>query len=143
MTPEDLKIVKIDSGEQICCYLSVADDSKFVRLIEPLEVRTHTDVGEMGNIIDQISLVEWIVHSSDNMFSIHRDRLVTIAKADSNLIEYYGYTKRKIDQIKKEKLEDLKLKKDMKNLKDTLEKGKDKRSRRELLDIMSGNITKH
>jgi len=31
----------------------------------------------------------------------------------------------------------------MKNLKDTLEKGEDKISRRELLDIMSGNITKH
>ena len=143
MTREDLKIIKLDTGEQIVCYLIHEPESKFVRIIEPLEVRTHTDVNDYGAINDHISMTEWIINSKDNMFSIHRDRLVTIASADDSLIDYYDYTRKSFEKVKAEKEQERRIKHDMKKLESSLKKGSEKFTRKELLDIMTGKITKH
>ena len=143
MTPEDLKIIRLDSGEQIACYLLHEPESKFIRIIEPLEIRTHTEVGDYGVVNDHLSLVEWITNSKDNTFSIHRDRLVTIARADNSLIEYYSYTRKNFDKIKREKEEERKVKSNIRKLENSLKDGKEKYTRKDLIDILTGNVTKH
>ena len=143
MTPEDLKIIRLDSGEQIACYLLHEPESKFIRIIEPLEIRTHTEVGDYGVVNDHLSLVEWITNSKDNTFSIHRDRLVTIARADNSLIEYYSYTRKNFDKIKREKEAERKVKSNIRKLENSLKDGKEKYTRKDLIDILTGNVTKH
>ena len=143
MTPEDLKVIRLETGEQVVSYVLHEEGSMFVRLIEPLEIRMHTEVNDYGTVNERMSLVEWILHTDDNAFSIHRDRIVTIARADTDLIDYYGYTKRSFEKLKQKALEDKNVKDNIRKLEQSLKQGNEKMSRKEMLDILSGKVTKH
>lgn len=143
MIQQDLKVVRLETGEQVVCFVSHEEGSAFVRLVEPLEIRMHTGVNDYGTVNEQMSLVEWIIHTDDNVFSIHRDRIVTIAKADNALINYYDYTKKSFERVKKRIEEDNKAKDNIKKLEQSLKQGNEKMSRKEMLDILSGKVTKH
>lgn len=143
MIQQDLKVVRLETGEQVVCFVSHEEGSSFVRLVEPLEIRMHTDVNDYGTVNEQMSLVEWIIHTDDNVFSIHRDRIVTIAKADNALINYYDYTKKSFERVKKRIEEDNKAKDNIRQLELSLKQGNEKMTRKEMLDILSGKVTKH
>jgi len=143
MIQQDLKVIRLETGEQVVSYVSHEEGSMFIRLIEPLEIRMHTEVNDYGTVNEQMSLVEWILHTDDNVFSIHRDRIVTIAKADTALIDYYGYTKRSFEKLKQKALEDKNAKDSIKKLEQSLKQGNEKMSRKEMLDILTGKVTKH
>lgn len=143
MIQQDLKVVRLETGEQVVCYVSHEEGSAFVRLVEPLEIRMHTDVNDYGTVNEQMSLVEWVIHTDDNVFSIHRDRIVTIAKADRALIDYYGYTLKSFEKVKQKIEQDKKAKDSIRQLEHSLKQGNEKMTRKEMLDILSGKVTKH
>ena len=77
------------------------------------------------------------------MFSIHKDRIVTISKPDENLKEYYVGTKKKYDKIKLDREKERKAENSLKMLEDKFKKGDSKLTKKELYDILAGKITKH
>ena len=143
MTPNDLKVVKLSSGEQIVCYLTHEEGSVFIRMIEPLELKVLSDINEYGAVDETVCLSDWIHHSADNVFSIHKDRIVTISKPDENLKEYYIGTKKKYEKIKLEREQERKAENSLKMLEDKFKRGDNKLTKKELYDILAGKITKH
>jgi len=143
MQPEDLKIVKLSNGEQVVCYFSYEEGSEFVRLIEPLELKLHSNVNEHGAVDETICLTDWIHHTNDNVFSIAKHRIMTITKPDKSLIEYYATSKKKYDKqknlIEKQRQAD----QNARLLEDKFTKGDVKLTKKELYDILAGKITKH
>ena len=143
MTPKDLKIIKLSGGEQIICYVTHEEGSAFVRLVEPMELKIHSNVNDYGAVDETICLTDWVHHSNDNVFSIHKDRIMTIARPDDSLQDYYATTKEKYDNIKKIKEEERKTEKSLQMLEDSYKNENKKLTKKELYDIISGKITKH
>ena len=143
MTQEDLKIVKLSNGEQVVCYFSYEEGSEFVRLIEPLELKLHSNINEHGAVDETICLTDWIHHTADKTFSIAKNRIMTITKPDQGLIDYYASSKKKYDKqknlIEKQRVAD----KNARLLEDKFTKGDVKLTKKELYDILAGKITKH
>ena len=143
MTPNDLKVVKLSSGEQLVCYLTYEEGSIFVRMIEPMELKILSNLNDHGAVDETVCLSDWIHHTADNVFSIQKDRIVTISKPDENLKEYYTSTKKKYDKIKLDREKERQRDNSLRLLEDKFNKGDTKLTKKELYDILAGKITKH
>jgi hypothetical protein len=143
MTSNELKVVKLSSGEQIVCYLTHEKGSIFIRMIEPMELKIHSNLNDYGAVDETVCLTDWIHHAADNVFSIHKDRIVTISKPDENLIEYYDSTKKKYDRMKRDREKERKEENSLRLLEDKFKNGDTKLTKKELYDILAGKITKH
>ena len=143
MTPNDLKVVKLSSGEQLVCYLTYEEGSIFVRMIEPMELKILSNLNDHGAVDETVCLSDWIHHTADNVFSIQKDRIVTISKPDENLKEYYTSTKKKYDKIKLDREKERQRDNSLKMLEDKFKNGDAKLTKKELYDILAGKITKH
>ena len=85
------KIIKLVTGEEICCMLpkeQLAENSKLLRLSEPMLIKYVPQITQYG-VSDYIALVKWVGFTQDKIISIPKDKILTIANATQPFTERY------------------------------------------------------
>jgi len=85
------KIIKLVTGEEICCMLpkeQLAENSKLLRLSEPMLIKYVPQITQYG-VSDYIALVKWVGFTEDKIISIPKDKILTIANATQPFTERY------------------------------------------------------
>jgi hypothetical protein len=105
--PLKVKIIRLVTGEEICCVLPDAQlpkGSNLVRLLEPMLIKYIPHMTEVG-VSDYIALVKWVGFTDDKIISIPKDKIVTIANATAPFSVRY---KKLVDTVnsKKQQLPD-------------------------------------
>ena len=84
----EYKLIKLIDGTELVGQISVSDNDKFLRIEEPLQLKTvplRTPVG----MRDDSSLAPWLPYSTDKIFSIPKERVITITSINKDLSHYY------------------------------------------------------
>ena len=88
-----VKIIRLVSGEEICCIIpkeQVKDKSHLLRLSEPMLIKYVPQVTEVG-ISDYIALVKWVGFTNDKIITIPKDKIMTIANATEPFTRRYHH----------------------------------------------------
>ena len=84
----EYKLIKLIDGTELVGQLSVSDNDKFLRIVEPLQLKTVPRPTAVG-MRDDSSLAPWLPFSTDKIFSIPKVRVITIASINKDLSHYY------------------------------------------------------
>ena len=84
----EYKLLKLIDGTELVGQVSVSDNDKFLRIEEPLQLKTVPRTTTFG-VRDDSSLAPWIPFSNDKVFSIPKERVITIASINKDLTHYY------------------------------------------------------
>ena len=84
----EYKIIKLIDGTELVGQISVSDNDKFLRIVEPLQLKTVPRPTSVG-MRDDSSLAPWLPFSTDKIFSIPKERVITIASINKDLSHYY------------------------------------------------------
>ena len=84
----EYKLIKLIDGTELVGQVSVSDNDKFLRIEEPLQLKTVAKSTQFG-ARDDSSLAPWIPFSNDKVFSIPKERVITIASINKDLTHYY------------------------------------------------------
>ena len=88
---KNAKIIKLVSGEEICCTLSKGQLTKktnLLRLDEPMLIKNVPHIGTMG-VSDYIALVKWVGFTDDKIVTIPKDKIMTISNASQTFTVRY------------------------------------------------------
>jgi len=84
----EYKLIKLIDGTELVGQISVSDNDKFLRIEEPLQLKTVLRPTSVG-VRDDSSLAPWLPYSTDKIFSIPKERVITIASINKDLSHYY------------------------------------------------------
>ena len=84
----EYKLIKLIDGTELVGQISVSDNDKFLRIEEPLQLKTVPRPTPVG-MRDDSSLTPWLPFSTDKVFSIPKERVITIASINKDLSHYY------------------------------------------------------
>ena len=84
----EYKLIKLIDGTELVGQISVSDNDKFLRIEEPLQLKTVLRPTSLG-ARDDSSLAPWLPYSTDKVFSIPKERVITIASINKDLSHYY------------------------------------------------------
>ena len=84
----EYKLIKLIDGTELVGQISVSDNDKFLRIEEPLQLKTVPRPTSVG-MRDDSSLTPWLPFSTDKIFSIPKERVITIASINKDLSHYY------------------------------------------------------
>ena len=84
----EYKLIKLIDGTELVGQISVSNNDKFLRIEEPLELKTVPRPTQFG-ARDDSSLAPWLPFSTDKVFSIPKERVITIASINKDLTHYY------------------------------------------------------
>ena len=93
----EYKLIKLIDGTELVGQLSVSDNDKFLRIEEPLQLKTVARPSDFG-IRDDSSLAPWLPFSTDKVFSIPKERVITIASINKDLSHYYEVILKRLRQ---------------------------------------------
>ena len=88
---DSVKIIRLVSGEEICCVLpkdQLEKKSSMLRLSEPMLIKYVPHVTQQG-ISDYIALVKWVGFTDDKIITIPKDKILTIATATAPFTKRY------------------------------------------------------
>ena len=88
-----VKIIRLVSGEEICCIIpkeQIKDNKALIRLSEPMLIKYVPRITEMG-ISDYIALVKWVGFTNDKIITIPKDKIMTIANATEPFTRRYHH----------------------------------------------------
>ena len=87
-----VKIIRLVSGEEICCIIpkeQIKDKTNLLRLSEPMLIKYVPQISEFG-ISDYIALVKWVGFTNDKIITIPKDKIMTIANATEPFTRRYN-----------------------------------------------------
>ena len=87
-----VKIIRLVSGEEICCIIpkeQIKDKTNLLRLSEPMLIKYIPHISEYG-ISDYIALVKWVGFTNDKIITIPKDKIMTIANATEPFTRRYN-----------------------------------------------------
>ena len=88
-----VKIIRLISGEEICCVIpkeQIKDNKTLIRLSEPMLIKYVPRITEVG-ISDYIALVKWVGFTNDKIITIPKDKIMTIANATEPFTRRYHH----------------------------------------------------
>ena len=88
-----VKIIRLVSGEEICCVIpkeQIKDNKTLIRLSEPMLIKYVPRITEVG-ISDYIALVKWVGFTNDKIITIPKDKIMTIANATEPFTKRYHH----------------------------------------------------
>ena len=88
-----VKIIRLVSGEEICCIITkeqIKDNKALIRLSEPMLIKYVPRITEVG-ISDYIALVKWVGFTNDKIITIPKDKIMTIANATEPFTKRYHH----------------------------------------------------
>lgn len=81
--PLSTKIIKLVSGEELCCTLpkeQLKEATNLLRLKSPMLIKYVPQVSDLG-VSDYIALVKWVSFTNDEIVTIPKDKILTICNA--------------------------------------------------------------
>ena len=139
------KVIMLSSGQQVIAGVTIQEGSKFIRLHEPYKVRIHENlVGEtIGFVEEKMSLTPLVFQTTDKIYSILREHIITIGSPNQNLSEYYNNVRLGLFPSTQKELEPLKSKITMdQKFDDMMDKMNDEEYF-QLIEYLRGKATKH
>ena len=99
----NIKLIKLINGDDIVCHLpekesQLPDDSPLLRLDRPLQVKYIPQFTTKG-FRDYIALIRWVNFSPDNIITIPKDKIMTIAGATKEMSTQYGQIAKEYHRI--------------------------------------------
>lgn len=134
-----LRLVKLSDGTELIGNIGLTDEnSTFLRIDEPLEILQNSRPVATGLVEDFTSLRPWMQFANDKVFSIPKDRIITICNVADDMKKYYKIINGKVkDRAKlKESLPPL-TEKDIQRAADMLENLDELNANEELSDYDS------
>ena len=109
MTKESsLRIVKLSDGSEIIGCINLTDEgSQFLRITEPLEILMNSKAIGIGMVEDFTSLRPWMQFANDSVFSIPKERIMTISNVADDMKAYYKIINEKVKERAKIKRQPL------------------------------------
>ena len=105
-----LRIVKLSDGSELIGNINLTDEeSLFLRITDPLEILLNSKAIGVGMVEDFTSLRPWMQFANDSVFSIPKERIITICNVADDMKSYYSVIIEKVKQrakIKKTPLTD-------------------------------------
>lgn len=105
-----LRIVKLSDGSELIGNINLTDEeSQFLRITDPLEILLNSKAIGVGMVEDFTSLRPWMQFANDSVFSIPKERIITICNVADDMKSYYRVIMEKVKQrakIKKTPLTD-------------------------------------
>ena len=92
----EYKLIKLIDGTELVGQISVSDNDKFLRIEGPLQLKTVPRSTSIG-VRDDSSLAPWLPFSTDKIFSIPKERVITIASINKDLSHYYEAIKKRLE----------------------------------------------
>ena len=92
----EYKLIKLIDGTELVGQISVSDNDKFLRIEEPLQLKTVPRSTSLG-VRDDSSLAPWLPFATDKIFSIPKERVMTIASINKDLSHYYEAIKKRLE----------------------------------------------
>ena len=92
----EYKLIKLIDGTELVGQISVSDNDKFLRIEDPLQLKTVARTSDFG-MRDDSSLAPWLPFSTDKVFSIPKERVITIASINKDLSHYYEAIKKRLE----------------------------------------------
>tara|TARA_Y100001972_G_C7585829_1_gene293734 strand:- start:305 stop:769 length:465 start_codon:yes stop_codon:yes gene_type:complete len=139
------KVIMLSSGQQVIAGVTVQDGSQFVRLHEPYKVRIHESVigDTIGFVEEKMSLTPLVFQTTDKIYSVLREHIITIGSPNKNLTEYYNNVRMGLFPATQKNLEPIKSKQSMDDkFNDMLDKMNDD-DYFEMIEYLRGKTTKH
>ena len=89
----NVKVIKLINGEDIVCHLpekdkQLPDNSPLLRLQRPLQIKYVPQITPTG-FKDYIALIRWVNFTPDNIITIPKDKIMTIAGASKEMVKSY------------------------------------------------------
>ena len=105
-----LRIVKLSDGSELIGNINLTDEeSLFLRITDPLEILLNSKAIGIGMVEDFTSLRPWMQFANDSVFSIPKERIITICNVADDMKSYYRVIIEKVKaraKIKKTPLTD-------------------------------------
>jgi len=105
-----LRIVKLSDGSELIGNINLTDEeSQFLRITDPLEILLNSKAIGVGMVEDFTSLRPWMQFANDSVFSIPKERIITICNVADDMKSYYRVIIEKVKnraKIKKTPLTD-------------------------------------
>ena len=139
------KVIMLSSGQQVIAGVTVEEGSKFIRLHEPYKVRIHENVigDTVGFVEEKMSLTPLVFQTTDKVYSVLREHIITIGSPNNNLTEYYNNVRMGMFPTMKKELEPLQSKISMdRKFDDMMDKMNDE-DYFEMIEYLRGKTTKH
>ncbi len=86
------RMIMLTNGQQVIAGVYTSEGSDFIRLHEPYKVRIHENAvdNETYFVEERMSLTPWMFQTVDNVYSVHKNHIVTIGVPNQHLTEYYN-----------------------------------------------------
>ena len=106
------KVLLLSSGQQVIAGVTAVEGSSFVRLSNPYKIRIHESVlgDKIGFVEEKMSLTPLVFQTTDKVYSVLRNHIVTIGSPNKNLIEYYDNVRLGLFPSMKKELEPIQTK---------------------------------
>jgi len=100
MTKESsLRIVRLSDGSELIGNINLTDEgSQFLRITDPLEILLNSKAIGVGMVEDFTSLRPWMQFANDSVFSIPKERIITICNVADDMKAYYKIINEKVKQ---------------------------------------------
>jgi hypothetical protein len=94
-----LRIVKLSDGSELIGNINLTDEeSQFLRITDPLEILLNSKAIGVGVVEDFTSLRPWMQFANDSVFSIPKERIITICNVADDMKSYYRVIMEKVKQ---------------------------------------------
>ena len=94
-----LRIVKLSDGSELIGNINLTDEeSQFLRITDPLEILLNSKAIGVGMVEDFTSLRPWMQFANDSVFSIPKERIITICNVADDMKSYYRVIMEKVKQ---------------------------------------------
>ena len=86
------RLLKLASGEQVIAGIYVQEGSDFLRLHEPYKIDLYNnEIEEEAYYVEErMALRPWVFQSTDKIYSIHKNHVLTLAVPNDSLKDYYN-----------------------------------------------------
>ena len=95
MTEQNIKIMRLSSGEEIVSKITEQEHVRSVSVENPLKIITYPHRTQRG-VEENLSLQRWIHFTDSNTFDIPKSQILAIGTASIGLSKFYNYCVEKI-----------------------------------------------
>ena len=131
---------------QIIAGIYVTEGSDFIRLNEPYKIRIHEAVvgkDQLGFEEEKMSLTPLVFQTTDKIYSVLRNQILTIGSPNKNLTEYYNNVRMGLFPSMKKELEPIQSKMSVDQQFDEIMEKMNDEEYFEILDYLRGNKKSH
>tara|TARA_R100000030_G_scaffold31081_1_gene22764 strand:- start:417 stop:881 length:465 start_codon:yes stop_codon:yes gene_type:complete len=139
------KVIMLSNGQQVIAGVTVQEGSNFIRLHDPYKVRIHENLvgNNIGFVEEKMSLTPLVFQTTDKVYSVLREHVITIGSPNNNLTEYYNNVRMGLFPSIKKELEPIQSKIEMdQKFDDMMDKMNDE-DYFEMIEYLKGKTTKH